>query len=129
MFLRSRPRQSDCTPQSLMRIPVFARGANPSIDRFILKKSVAYVEQQVEEGRADWVDVADPRKGIICRELLYFGERRQFQPEPVKRGVLPPIEAPGTKFISPRTALELAFVRAGLLVKARMWAKAATVKC
>jgi hypothetical protein len=33
------------------------------------------VEEQVVLGRADWVDPADPRKGIICRETLYFGER------------------------------------------------------
>ena len=59
-----------------MRIPVFARRANPAIDRPILRKSRFYAEQQVREGRADWVDENDPRKGIVCRELLHFGPRK-----------------------------------------------------
>jgi hypothetical protein len=58
-----------------MRIPVFARRANPSVDRWILKKSEAYALEQVLAGRADWVDPDDRSKGIICRETLYFGAR------------------------------------------------------
>lgn len=64
-----------------MRIPVFARGANPRVDRFILKKNFNYCSEQVDTGRADWVDPHDARKGIIAREMLYFGERTS-QPEP-----------------------------------------------
>jgi hypothetical protein len=58
-----------------MRIPVFARGANPRVDRFILKKNFNYCSDQVDLGRADWVDPHDARKGIIAREVLFFGER------------------------------------------------------
>lgn len=58
-----------------MRIPVFARRANPCVDRPILRKSESYANEQIQWGRATWVDPEDPRKGIICREVLYFGER------------------------------------------------------
>ena len=58
-----------------MRIPVFARRANPSADRPILRKSISYASLQVDSGKADWIDRAHPEKGIICREMLYFGRR------------------------------------------------------
>lgn len=64
-----------------MRFPVFARRSNPSIDPPILRKSESYITDQVKSGRADWVDPLDPTKGIICRELLYFGFR-PIAPEP-----------------------------------------------
>lgn len=57
-----------------MRIPVFARRANPSVDRPILRKSRAYAEEQIKNGLADWVDYLDPRKGIIAREYLPSGK-------------------------------------------------------
>ncbi len=46
---------------------MFARGANPRVDRPILKKSVSYTDEQVASGRADYVDPTDRSKGIICR--------------------------------------------------------------
>lgn len=58
-----------------MRIPVFARGANPRVDRPFLKKSESYAEGEVLAGHADWLDPDDHTKGILCRELLYFGPR------------------------------------------------------
>jgi hypothetical protein len=58
-----------------MRFPVFARRSNPSIDRPILRKSLAYVTDQVDAGRADWIDPTNPAKGIIAREMLHFGVR------------------------------------------------------
>ena len=67
--------------KTYMRFPVFARGANPRVDAPILRKSKTYVEQAVNDGRADWVDPADHKKGIVCREILYFGEREP-KPEP-----------------------------------------------
>jgi len=54
---------------------VFARRANPCVDRPILRKSLKYVTEQVESGRATWVDPDDPAQGVLCRETLYFGER------------------------------------------------------
>ena len=59
-----------------MRFPVFARGANPRVDRAILRKSKTYIETQIALGLADWVNAGDPRQGIICRETVYFGERK-----------------------------------------------------
>jgi hypothetical protein len=85
-----------------MRIPVFARRANPAIDPPILRKSRFYAEQQVAEGRADWIDYNDPRKGIMCRELLHFGTR-----ETPKEGTTGNLdfdwaELPGIKFVPPK---------------------------
>lgn len=60
-----------------MRIRVFARRANPAIDKPILRKSIAYGAEQVSEGRADWIDSNDPTQGIIAREMLRLGEKAQ----------------------------------------------------
>jgi len=86
-----------------MRIPVFARGTNPRIDRPILRKSETYTDAQVAAGRADYVDPADKSKGIICREMLYFGER-PVRVETVPVGYLAPRELPGVKFVPPTTS-------------------------
>jgi hypothetical protein len=59
-----------------MRFPVFARRSHPSTHSPIQRKSKSYVEEEVLRGRADWIDPNDHRKGIICREMLYFGEKR-----------------------------------------------------
>lgn len=53
-----------------MRVNVYPRGANPSVDRHILRKSLAYAIEQVENFLAAWVDPADWSKGIIAREFL-----------------------------------------------------------
>jgi hypothetical protein len=45
------------------------------IDRAFLRKSSSYAMEQVAAGRADWVDSADPAKGIVVRELIYFGPK------------------------------------------------------
>lgn len=87
-----------------MRIPVFARRANPAFDRPILKKSLNYVTEQVESGRATWVDPLDPAKGILCREVLYFGERA-IPVETVSVCDIPLSDkAMGLKFIPPKMA-------------------------
>lgn len=54
---------------------MFARQADPCADKPVLRKKMAYLEEQVNCGRADWIDSADPRKGIIARELLPIFER------------------------------------------------------
>lgn len=66
-----------------MRFPVFARRADPRLDAPILHKKLKYVTEEVKSGRADWVDPSEPRKGIVCREMLYFGPR-QVQVETVE---------------------------------------------
>ena len=96
---------------------MFARGTNPSIDRPFLRKSKTYVFNQVRLGRADWVDPEDPRKGIICRELLHFGYRPLVSTMPtIEENVrtLPPIELPGLRLQSSRNCegISMAAVRA-----------------
>jgi hypothetical protein len=54
--------QSGAAP--IMRIPVFAVDANPSIDQMLLKKSSSYCEAEVAAGRARQLDDNDIRKGI-----------------------------------------------------------------
>jgi hypothetical protein len=97
-----------------MRIPVFARGANPSSDRPILRKSKSYADEQVGCGRADYVDDRDPAKGIVCRELLYFGAPT-FEPQPAdfSNAFRPTGELRGVKFVPPVTDPRLAIL-AGL---------------
>jgi len=109
-----------------MRIPVFARRADPSVDKPILHKSLSYIEQQIALGWADWIDPKDFRKGIICRELLNFGGRPK--PQPITIGnVLPTIEPGGTKFRDPVTNRTTRAMRAGLRLRARFWAKASAI--
>ena len=82
-----------------MRIPVFSRRANPSVDPPILRKSVSYAELQVAEYRAFWVDENDHGKGIICRTFL-----DSTKPLPVTEDSsgAPPVEL-GLRFIPPQT--------------------------
>lgn len=87
-----------------MRFPVFARHANPRVDLPILRKSQSYVFEQVERGLADWVDQNNPKAGIICRELLYFGERTiPLETVGNQFGKLPPREVPGVYFQLPQS--------------------------
>jgi hypothetical protein len=93
-----RPRQSDADCNPSMRIPVFARRTNPSVDRPILRKKMAYAIAEVAAYRAAWVDITDPRKGIICREMIC--SERRIQPEP-DSGQYIGAEIPGLKFVPP----------------------------
>lgn len=103
-----------------MRFPVFARGSNPAIDREILRKSKSYIENEVKAGRADWVDPADPRKGILCRETLYFGPRAPRPDAPIAEVAtagrliagLAPLEIPGVRFMDPHPSRNLAAFQA-----------------
>ena len=83
-----------------MRIPVFGRGANPRIDLPILRKSESYAALQVEERRADWINPDDHSRGILCRELIYFGPRAVYL-ETVELSTAFPAELPGIRFIPP----------------------------
>jgi len=82
---------------------VFARRADPSKDRPILRKSLNYVTEQVESGRAIWVDPLDPAKGVKCRDMLYFGEREI----PVETADLSELtdKRLGLKFLGPKNPL------------------------
>ncbi|MGA9672790.1 MAG: hypothetical protein WBQ94_26470 [Terracidiphilus sp.] len=110
-----------------MRIPVFSRGSNPRVDRPNQRKSLAYGAEEVSQGRADWVDSADPAQGILCREFLYSGERlKPAEPEHVKklslRSALPPVEVGGTQFKDPEIRLSARQDRACLIIRARAYA-------
>jgi hypothetical protein len=83
-----------------MRIPVFGRGSNPRVDLPILRKSESYAALQVEERRADWLDPDDHSKGILCRELIYFGPRAVYL-ETVELSQAFPAELPGIRFVPP----------------------------
>lgn len=85
-----------------MRIPVFGRGTNPRIDPAILRKSESYAALQVQAGRADWLDPDAHSKGILCRELIYFGPRPVLV-ETVEISTAFSAELPGIRFIPPRT--------------------------
>lgn len=85
-----------------MRFPIFARRANPSIDAPILRKSKSYVEAQVADYLAQWVDPNDKTKGIICRELLNFGPPKALPQQ--TSASLPPVELPGIHFEEPKSA-------------------------
>jgi len=88
-----------------MRIPVFARGANPRFDRPFIRKSASYAAGEIVAGRADYVDPLDPSKGIICRELLYFGAPKMEPASEATSGSGGWIgnEIAGVRFVPPNT--------------------------
>jgi hypothetical protein len=114
-----------------MRIPVFARGANPAIDPPNQRKSESYGEAEVEAGRADWLDPDDHSKGIVCRAFLYQGQPlKPAQPEQLTsitrlshRNSLPPIEASNTQFDDPVKSLLKQQDRYDLRVRAEAYAR------
>jgi hypothetical protein len=109
-----------------MRVRVFARGANPRIDRPNQRKSLAYATEEVEAGRADWIDKNNHAEGILCREFLYSGQSLVVAaPETISKlgrprpSPLPPLEAGGTVFDDPVTSYSTRQERARLVVSAR----------
>ena len=91
-----------------MKFPVFARRSNPAVDRPILRKSRAYVEEQVNRGAAFWVDSCDPRKGIMARDMLHFDLKALPQLE--SRLEYFPAELPGVYFQQPKTSSQPSFL-------------------
>lgn len=79
---------------------MFARRANPRVDREIVRKSMSYLESQVESGLADWVNSGNHREGIIARELLNLGPRT-FYPLPENPPSPARVELPGIYFKPP----------------------------
>ncbi|HZW05375.1 MAG TPA: hypothetical protein VFF58_00575 [Candidatus Nitrosotalea sp.] len=109
-----------------MRIPVFARGSNPAIDRPLQRKSESYGAGEVEAGRADWVNPDDRSQGILCRAFLYSGELpKPAQPEQLRRlfrNSLPAREV-AVRFDDPRKSLETRAERRCLVVRAEAFAR------
>lgn len=119
-----------------MRIPVFPRGANPRVDRPNQRKSENYGREEVEAGRADWVNADDPAQGILCRAFFYHGQSlTPAQPEQLtnlrSNRSLAPLEVHGsqflttgsTKFDDPVTTLRKRQERACLVVRAHAFAR------
>lgn len=109
-----------------MRIPVFARGSNPAIDRPNQRKSERYGHEEVEAGRADWIDPDDHAKGILCRAFLYSGQQLYAAaPEAIsklarpRRCPLPPLEVEFTHFDDPQKSESTRKERMRLIVSAR----------
>jgi hypothetical protein len=109
-----------------MRVRVFARGSNPAIDPPNQRKSISYASEEVEFGRADWVDRADPAQGIVCRAILYSGELLiTAAPESLsklarpRRCPLPPLEVHLTRFDDPEKNQATRDDRRRLIVTAR----------
>lgn len=105
---------------------MFARRSNPSVDKPILRKKMAYLRGQVRSGVADWIDPFDPRKGIIAREMLHFGERAiPVETVSVAHALraLPPLELHGTQFEDPEQNSEKRQDRACLIVRAQAFAR------
>lgn len=117
-----------------MRIPVFARGSNPAIDRPNQRKSLTYGQVEVDAGRADWIDPTDPSKGIVCRAFLYSGETlKPVEPEKLFklcRKALPSAEVgPGpTRFDDPEKRLLKLRERSCLRVRAEAFARFCDMK-
>lgn len=110
-----------------MRIPVFARGSNPRIDRPNQRKSLSYGTEEVAAGRADWINPDDHSQGIICRAFLYSGQTLQpAKPEQITRlslrRALPPLEVSGTLFNDPEISTVKFQDRLCLIVRARAFA-------
>ena len=111
-----------------MRVSVFPRGANPRIDRPNQRKSLAYATEEVECGRADWVNPQDHSQGILCRAILYGGERLvPAAPEALKklsrRNALPPLEVSQTQYDDPVKSSETRQDRHCLIVRAEAFAR------
>ena len=51
-------------------------------------------------GNSDWVDPDDHKRGIVAREIIYFGAR-PVKVEPADLSKLPLLELPGIKFVPP----------------------------
>ncbi len=111
-----------------MRIPVFARGSNPAIDRPNQRKSESYGAAEVEAGRADWIDPNNHARGIWCRDFLYSGQRlERARPEQFRnlrfRSSLPPLEVGHSQFDDPVKSFATRESRSCLVVRARAFAR------
>jgi hypothetical protein len=86
-----------------MRIPVFARRTNPSIDPPIVRKNLNYAKEEVAALRADWVNPLDPSRGILCREMIRSERRFQSEPEGMDPDGTTYIgaEIPGLRWVPP----------------------------
>jgi len=109
-----------------MRVRVFSRGSNPAIDRPLVHKSLSYAAEEVESGRADWVNPDDHTQGILCRAFLYSGQTLvTAAPEVLSKLVrprrcpIPPVEVGNARFDDPIKGLTARQERRQLVVSAR----------
>ena len=104
---------------------MFARRSSPGVDQPIQRKSKSYVEGEVSAGRADWVDSENHWRGILCREMLFFGEKTLAPQAAECRSV--DDSYMGLKFVPPPTWKNPTLPRVMALVAAhRNWDMTAT---
>jgi len=111
-----------------MRIDVFARGANPRIDRPNQRKNVKYGEEEVRAGRADWINPDDHSQGILCRAFLYSGQTlkpadRDQISHLSRRRSLASSEVQGLNFDDPMKDMAIRLDRVCLLVRAEAFGR------
>lgn len=71
-----------------------------------MRKSMSYLEDQVDRGASVWVNPADKRKGIIARDMLNFGPRLCYPPSPECTNEMDGwLEIPGVIFRGPRAPM------------------------
>ena len=86
---------------------------------------MSYASEEVEAGRADWIDKTDPTQGILCRAFLYGQQLVVAAPEALaklarpRRCPLPPLEVELTRFDDPEKSRSKREERMQLIVSAR----------
>lgn len=53
-----------------MQTSVWAEGSNPSMERRLVRKSLAYCADMVTRGWYRWIDPTDPQKGCFAKSSL-----------------------------------------------------------
>jgi len=53
-----------------MRFPIFGCRSNPAIDKPILRKKLAYIEELISDHRAFWIDANQKYLGVMLRAKL-----------------------------------------------------------
>src|SRR5690348_4359903 len=53
-----------------MRFPIFSHRSNPAIDKPILRKKLAYIEELIVNRQGVWIDPAQKHLGIMLRAQL-----------------------------------------------------------
>lgn len=84
---------------------MYPRGSDPRTARRILSKSLSYAQEEVRNYRADWVDPADPSRGIVPREFLASGKLLAATLDQIEHLAVEGMNGPppdvGLKFIPP----------------------------
>lgn len=110
---------------------VYHADLNPAVDPPSYRQSDRRAEQLVSSGEGKYIELPDGRRAVqLCRISAgrdEWMERHEiFSSSQRSLRVLPPTEVHGTRYRAPQNNKTEIAIRAGLIVRARMWAKAAT---